>query len=363
MATSEGGAAVPVAASPRRRVRRAALVSLSVVTALAMIVWIAFQVSPWPGVLVLRATGQDGLEAGQQLAGYVPADITRELDHVYDPGDPDARMDVIYPAGATGRLPTVVWVHGGAFIAGTKAALPNYLAVIASHGYTVANIEYTVAPEAKYPGPIVQLNKALRHLQANADRLHVDPAQFVLAGDSAGGQIAGQAALAISDLAYAGKAGLPAAITPSQLRAVILASAATDVEQARDHVQDKQFGWFLRTIMWAYSGKKNFGEDPQFLLASLPQNVTANYPPTFITTGPYDPLLSHSEAMTAALRAQKVDVDALFFDRATTDPAIGHEYALNLDTAQAREAMKRMVVLLRARTTTPQPRAGVSDAW
>jgi acetyl esterase/lipase len=363
MATSEGGAAVPVPPSPRRRVRRAALISLSVITALTVIVWTAFQVSPWPAVLVLRATGQDGLDSAKQLAAYVPADVTQELDHVYDPGDPDGRMDVIYPSDATRRLPTVVWVHGGAFIAGTKAALPDYLAVIASHGFTVANIEYTVAPEAKYPGPIVQLNKALSHLQANADRFHVDPAQFVLAGDSAGGQIAGQAALAISDPAYAAKAGLPAAITAPQLRAVILASAATDVEQARDHLQDKQFGWFLRTVMWAYSGKKDFTDDPRFLLASLPQNVTANYPPTFITTGPYDPLLSHSEAMARALRAQKVDVDALFFDRATTDPAIGHEYALDLDTVQAREAMKRMIVLLRARTTTPQPRDGVSDAW
>ncbi|MGW4941885.1 alpha/beta hydrolase [Actinoplanes sp. NPDC004185] len=349
--------------SPRRRLRRVALVSLSVLVVLAIALWTAFQVSPWPAVLVLRATGNDGLDAGQHLARYVPPGITQEIDRVYDPDDPDGRMDVIYPSTTDRRLPTVVWVHGGAFIAGTKSALPNYLAVIASHGYTVANVEYTVAPEAKYPGPILQLNKALRHLQDNADRLHVDPTQFVLAGDSAGGQIAGQAALAISEPAYADKAQLSATITPQQLRAVILTSAATDIEQARDHLQDKQFGWFLRTVMWAYSGKKNFADDPRFRLASLPQNVTANYPPTFITTGPYDPLLSHSEAMAQALRTKKVDVDALFFDRATTDPGIGHEYALDLDTPQAREAMKHIVALLRAHTTSPQRRQGVSDAW
>lgn len=347
----------------RKRLRRAALVFSSVIAVLSIVLWTAFQVSPWPGVLVLRATGKDGLDTAQHLAHYVPTDITQEIDQVYDPEDPDGRMDVIYPSAASQRLPTVVWMHGGAFIAGTKAALPNYLAVIASHGYTVANIEYTVAPEAQYPGPVVQLNKALSYLQANADRFHVDPAQFVLAGDSAGGQIAGQAALAISDPAYARKAELPTAVTPQQLRAVVLTSAATDVEQARDHSQDKQFGWFLRTVMWAYSGRKDFADDPRFLLASLPQNVTANYPPTFITTGPYDPLLSHSEAMAQALRTKNVDVDALFFDRDTTDPGIGHEYALNLDTSQAREAMKHIVALLRSHTTTPQRRHGVSDSW
>lgn len=74
----------------------------------------------------------------------------------------------------------------GAFVAGTKDAMPDYLSVLASHGYTVASIEYTKAPEATYPTPVRQVSDAISFLVANADTYHVDPAQLVLAGDSAG---------------------------------------------------------------------------------------------------------------------------------------------------------------------------------
>lgn len=348
--------------TPSRRLRRIVAVILIVLVAIVVIVYIAFQISPLPSVWLIRnLPNGDALDAAEQTDKYVPAEIASMLDEVYAPGDPDGVFDVFYPEGATEPLPTIVWVHGGGFIGGTKNALRSYMAILASHGYTVVNVEYTHAPEALYPTPVIQLNQALAHITEQAERLHVDPQQIVLAGDSAGAHIAAQAALAITNPDYARDAQLPAAIDAAALRGVILVSGPYDTSSL--DFNNATFGWFMSTVLWAYTGDKNFMDEPRSAYLSLPPYVTADYPPALITTGPYDPLLSHSQTLVNALSAQGVDVDALFFDAETTDESIGHEYQLQLDAPEAKEALKHMIAFMREYTATPDVREGVSDGW
>lgn len=349
------------AAARRRRWWRWPLRLLAGVLVLAVGVGAWFQVSPWPGAMIIRHSGNDGLDGAELIADYLPDDVTQVTDVVYDPGSPDGLLDVLYPEAATDQLPTVVWIHGGAFVAGTKDALPGYLSVLASHGYTVANVEYTKAPEATYPTPVEQANEAIAFLVANAEEYHVDPDQLVLAGDSAGAHIAAQTAMAIAEPGYAAAAGLPAAVPSEALRGTILCSGAFDPRLV--DTSNATWGFFLRTILWAYSGEKDFEHSEAFQWATLPAHVTSEFPPSFLTTGPYDPLLSHSEAMVEALERNGVAVDALFFDAATTDSAIGHEFQLDLNTPEARTAVEHMVALLREVTETPMPLEGVSDTW
>lgn len=66
--------------------------------------------------------------------------------------------------------------------------------------------------------------------------------------------------------------------------------------------------------------------------------------------------------MVTALEDVGVEVETLFFPRATTDRSIGHEYQLDLNTPEARTAMRRVVAFLRAHTTAPL-HPGVADAW
>ncbi|MBZ2197852.1 alpha/beta hydrolase [Occultella gossypii] len=286
----------------RRRWWRWPVRVLAALLALVLAVFLWFQVSPWPGAMLIRHSGSDGLDGAELIADYLPEDVEQHLDVVYDASSPDGRLDVLYPSGTTEPLPTVVWVHGGAFVAGTKDALVGYLSVLASHGYTVVSIEYTKAPEATYPRPVEQVNLALEYLVANAEELHVDPDQFVLAGDSAGAHIAAQSALAISDPSYAAEAGLPAVIGADQLRGTILCSGAFDPSLV--DTSNPTWGFLLRTVLWAYSGTKDFENSPVFDFAALPRHVGATYPPTFLTTGPYDPLLSHTEAMAGPSRTR-----------------------------------------------------------
>lgn len=327
----------------------------------------ALQVSNRIAVHTIRTASRLFGGEGPDTSALVPEDVLATLDVVHDAADPDGRLDVFRPADADGPLPTLVCVHGGGFVNGTKDMLDDYLAVVASHGFTAVSIEYTKAPEARWPGPVVQLNRALEFLTRpdTAQLHHIDPDQIVLFGDSAGAHIAAQAALAISDPEFAAAAQLPTALGREQVRGVVLASGALDFSLAhglQGGLGGVGEGWYFRTVLSAYIGRRDFAEDPCARWASVPDNVTTDFPPTFVTTGPWDNLGAHSHSMVAAMRAIGADVETLFFPRATTPRSVAHEYQLDLNTAEGRTAMRHLVAFLRAHTTGPL-RVGVSDVW
>ncbi len=282
------------------------------------------------------------------LDELAPDDIASDLDVSYDDGDPDGRMDIFWPeqASPSDALPTIVWVHGGGFVAGDKSGLAGYLSMLADEGYTTVAVEYSVAPGATYPTPVQQVSRALAYLERHSDDYPIDPNQFVLAGDSAGAHIAGQTALTITNPAYAIDAGLPSALDADQLAATILVSGALDLELTNARGAEK---WFIDTVLWAYSGTKDFRNDSQMRWASIPQHVSADFPPTFITAGNADPLLPHSESMAQALRDNNVDHSELFFD-ANHEPALNHEYQFNFEYAESQTAFDMIVEHLEQHT-------------
>lgn len=102
---------------------------------------------------------------------------------------------------------------------------------------------------------------------------------------------------------------------------------------------------FLHTILWAYTGVKNFRDDPRVAFASLPEHVGPDFPPAFLTVGNADPLRRHSHALAAALTAQGVPVDALFHPD-DHQPALGHEYQFDLTSAAGVQTLTRMMAHL-----------------
>jgi len=182
--------------------------------AASTVLW--FLNSPRPTAWLIRWLGTAGTRRlGQSMARHVPQGVSEILDLQYLAGHQKTYLDVFFPTkvhGQAQRLPAIVWVHGGAWIAGNKSDVANYLRVLASFGFTVVGVGYSLAHEFRYPSPVRQTAAALLYLQAHAERLHVDPDRIVLAGDSAGAQIASQLALVVSDPDYALRLGIPAPI-------------------------------------------------------------------------------------------------------------------------------------------------------
>ncbi len=175
------------------------------------------------------------------------------------PGAPPAYLDIYTPDGTGGEpRPVILWVHGGGFIAGSAATVADYTILLAHAGYTVASLDYSLAPGSRYPVPVRQGNAALRYLRANASRFGGDPARIVLGGDSAGAQIASQLAAVQTDAALAGSMGLSAAVPPGTLRGVVLFCGIYDMST----VGGSGFP-ALRTYLWAYTGTRSWTSYPE----------------------------------------------------------------------------------------------------
>lgn len=121
-----------------------------------------------------------------------PVDGSRRViiykDIVYaDPGGSRQLLDLYIPDGIKGKLPLVVWIHGGGWRAGSKErprAEP-----LTSYGFAVASINYRLSQEAIFPAQIEDCKTALRWLRASAAKYNLDPARVGVWGSSAGGHL------------------------------------------------------------------------------------------------------------------------------------------------------------------------------
>lgn len=316
----------------------------------------AWASSPWPSALAYRSLMNAGglmLDAG--LARHVPKGIRSELDIPYDAADADALLDLYRPPAGDGRaLPAVVWVHGGGYIAGSKTQVGNYLKILAGKGYATVAVDYTLAPAAQYPRPVQQVAQALRFISQNATRLGIDASRIVLAGDSAGAQIAAQVAAIVSVPDYARQIGIAAPIPRESLRGALLFCGVFDPDIVENAAHYESF---LRTASESYFGVADFSSDPRKAEYSIVANVTKAFPPLFISAGNDDPLLAHSRKLAAVARNKGVTVDTLFFPH-SRKPTLPHEYQFYFDDA-GRLALARTEAFLKSVTSVAQVRSRV----
>ncbi|ONP07953.1 alpha/beta hydrolase [Burkholderia cenocepacia] len=87
--------------------------------------------------------------------------------------------------------PLVVFIHGGGWVIGSVDTHDGICRHLARHsGCPVASVEYRRSPEHRWPVPLEDCERALDYLAAHASALSIDASRVVLAGDSAGGNMA-----------------------------------------------------------------------------------------------------------------------------------------------------------------------------
>lgn len=336
----------PLLPEPRERILRALVNGAVRVSLLA---------GPRPAALAIRRAFAVGGERFRKILNrHAPAGIGVLRDERYGE-EPEACLDVVYPEGTSSPLPLFVWVHGGGWVGGSKDELTGYFKILASEGYVVVGANYSRAPEYHYPTPLRQLMQALQHLQANADRYHIDPQRIVLGGDSAGAQIAAQLAVLITTPGYADKVGVAPTVTPQQLRGLVLACGAYDLDLATQ-TTSVAGQVFMNILTWAYTGDRHFLAHPDSRTWSVTANLTSAFPPSLITVGNADPLAAHSKLLARKLDALGVGTQTVFFDKGHR-PRVRHVYQFDLDTGEAQQFLECQRVFLRDRFGSPAPGA------
>ena len=127
------------------------------------------------------------------------SDAVVRTEHLV-PGVPPVRVRVHRPTGREGRLPAIVTIHGGGYVIGSYDMDDPLLdRWCPSLGVVGISVDYRLAPETPYPGPIEDCYAALRWTHDNAEELGVDPACIGVYGLSAGGGLAAALALLARD--------------------------------------------------------------------------------------------------------------------------------------------------------------------
>jgi len=304
---------------------------------------VSVRLSPWPSLAIITSFLSYGDRASDAaLEKRVPPGIVARPDIAYG-SSKDEVLDLYYREGSRAQ-PAIVWKHGGAFVAGTKHGVANYLKILASHGYATIAVEYSKGPGTTYPTPIEQANAALGFVVRHAVDLHIDPARMLVGGDSAGAHIAAQLALITTDPSYARAIGIAPQLKPTQLAAVLLLSGVyAPVELNLGGI----YGWFNETVLCAYSGTKDFRGDERFKLTSIPRYVSSAFPQTFISSGNADPLAPQAVALAGRLHDAGVHVETLFFP-SNRSPRLRHEYQFNLNEPAGQEALRRICAFVDA---------------
>ena len=119
-------------------------------------------------------------------------DVESVRNIVYGPYGLFNALDIFYPKDRdkTADLPVIVNIHGGGWQYGDKELYRFYNQSLASRGFAVIGFNYRLAPEDAWPANLIDVNRVMTWLSANAPAFHLDTDRLFILGDSAGGQMA-----------------------------------------------------------------------------------------------------------------------------------------------------------------------------
>lgn len=143
-------------------------------------------------VLKLRNAFKDGdnkRDAG--LPTEIP-EVERINDLSYGPDPKWNLLDIYLPKNRNGKVPTIINIHGGGWVYGTKETYQFYGLSLAKEGFGFVNFNYHLAPDVEFPSELNEVNDVMHWVAENGKKYDLDPDNIFIVGDSAGGQMAEQ---------------------------------------------------------------------------------------------------------------------------------------------------------------------------
>jgi acetyl esterase len=232
------------------------------------------------------------------------ADKGVEVGYVEDrhlPG-PDGAIDVrLYTplAASAGRLPGLVYFHGGGLVAGSLDSHDALCRVLANEtGCRIVSVGYRLAPEHKFPTAVMDAAAATRWVLTHDAEFGLDPTRIGVGGDSAG------AALAITACHMMREAQGP--LPAFQLLLCPITDYAADggsrEEFANGFLVDKAM---IDGDLEHYLGGGVQRTDPR--VSPLRIAAFSGLPRAFIHTAEFDPFRDEGHAYASALLDAGVD--------------------------------------------------------
>lgn len=228
-----------------------------------------------------RASAAATLSA-MSVPDYPSVSVTERL--VPGPsGAPDVRILLYQPTESPRLTAGLLWLHGGGYVSGSVDTEDvRARALAAELGCVLVSVDYRLAPETPFPGPLEDCYAALRWLHANAGDLGVDVGRLAVGGGSAGGGLAAALALLARD-----RGEVPLAFQ------ALVAPMLDDrtVTLTPPHPYTGQFVWTRASNRFGWSallGQEPGGEGIAPYAAAARAASLERLPPAFIAVGALD---------------------------------------------------------------------------
>lgn len=137
------------------------------------------------------------------VAAMAEPTVTRDLEYATVDGH-RLLLDLYQPTGVK-NSPLIVWVHGGAWRAGSKNSVP--IIELVNRGYTIASVDYRLSPVARFPAQVHDIKAAIRFLRAKSSDYGYDTKNIAIAGSSAGGHLVALVGVTNGNADLEGKVG------------------------------------------------------------------------------------------------------------------------------------------------------------
>jgi acetyl esterase len=221
--------------------------------------------------------------------------LLRRLENISLPrrDAPDLAVRAYWP-DAEGTLPGIVFFHGGGFVLSSVDGHDAFARKLAAGaGAVVVSVEYRLAPEHPFPAAADDAVAATEWVNSHARQLGIDPERIVVAGDSAGGNLAAVTCVIARDLG-----GPPIA-------AQLLIYPVLDARQDSESYRRNASGYFLTSAHMAWFWQQYLADaDPDNPVASPVRAADlTNLPPAIIVVGEHDVLADDGRRYASRLTA------------------------------------------------------------
>lgn len=223
--------------------------------------------------------------------------------------------------------PTIVNIHGGGWVYGSKEIYQFYCMSLAQRGFTVVNINYRLAPENRFPAAVYDINTVMEWIVAEGAQYFIDKDKLVLVGDSAGGQLVSHYATVYSNKSFASLFDFK--IPDITIKAVGLNCGAYDGKKMAK-ATNKRDEYFLEYVDGI---DKPVNAETVKKVDAL-GNITAAFPPAFVMSCVNDFLVTGAEPMYLLLKGKGIPCEMKIYGT-KEEKEIAHVFHVNIKLAEA----------------------------
>ncbi len=214
---------------------------------------------------------------------------------------------LIYGFDDSSVKPLLVNIHGSGFTMGSAAMDdPFMMQFVEKCGVKVISIDYTLAPDERFPFALEQCYALIKYAKEHSNELKIDPDRIMIMGHSAGGNFCAAIGLMENEKNQLGLKGIILDYPPTDI-----ATDAADKPRPKGALPV----WLSRIFDAAYCEPEE-RKNPLVSPAFATEDMVSKFPPTLVITAGQDSLASETERFKDTLIRSGVEVTFKRFEGA-----------------------------------------------